>query len=74
MKDDKVYLQNILEGILKLRFILIWKRRVYEVKSYSRCIIRNLEIIGEATKKISQELKNNTKRFPGDKWPVSEMC
>ncbi len=65
MKDDKVYLQNILEGILKIEvYTNSGKEEFMKSSLIQDAVIRNLEIIGEATKKISQELKEQYQEIP----------
>lgn len=66
MKDDKVYLISILESIENIEdFTKGGKEEFLVTKIIQHAVIRNLEIIGEATKKISNELK---KDFPEIPW------
>jgi len=66
MKDDKVYLQNILECILKIEnYTLSGEEDFMRSSLIQDGVIRNLEIIGEATKRISEQSKD---LFPDVPW------
>lgn len=65
MKDDRVYLINILESIEKIQsYTQIGKEDFMKSSITQDAVIRNLEIIGEATKKISDVLRNDYKDIP----------
>ncbi|MFZ3130945.1 MAG: DUF86 domain-containing protein [Desulfosporosinus sp.] len=65
MKDDKVFLQNILESIIKIEiYTSTGKEEFMKSTLIQDAVIRNLEIIGEATKNISQELKIQNSLIP----------
>lgn len=65
MKDDRVYLINILECIEKIQFYTRDGQDEFMKSSLIQdAVIRNLEIIGEATKNISVELRNSYKEIP----------
>ncbi|AFM01664.1 MULTISPECIES: DUF86 domain-containing protein [Desulfitobacterium] len=65
MKDDKVFLHNILESIIKIEtYTNSGKDKFMTSGIIQDAVIRNLEIIGEATKRISQELKEQTPEIP----------
>ena len=65
MKDDRVYLINILECIEKIQFYTrVGKDDFMKSTLIQDAVIRNLEIIGEATKKISEILRNDYKDIP----------
>ena len=62
----KVYLKDILEAINKIEK---YTQNIGEVKFYASdividVVIRNLEIIGEATKKLPQEIKETYPQVP----------
>ncbi|MEW9125058.1 MAG: DUF86 domain-containing protein [Thermotaleaceae bacterium] len=65
MRDDKTYLIHILECITNIED---YTKQGKEEFMYSRLIqdaaIRNLEIIGEATKKITPDLRNSYPLVP----------
>ena len=60
MKDDKIYIEHILQSIDRIEAYLSGK----DHQSFSDdfmtqdAVVRQLEIIGEATKRISKELRN----------------
>lgn len=59
MKDDKVYLINIIECIEKIElYTKLNKEEFMNSSLIQDAVLRNLEIIGEATKKITPELRN----------------
>ena len=65
MKDDKVYFQNILESIIKIEsYTNSGKEEFMKSSLIQDAVIRNLEIIGEATKKISQGIKEQHQEIP----------
>jgi len=62
MKNDKVYISNILDAIdriLEYTNGLTWKQ-FKENNMAQDAVIRNFEIIGEATKNISSKLRKRT--------------
>ena len=65
MKDDKVFLYNILESIIKIEtYTNSGKDEFMTSGIIQDAVIRNLEIIGEATKRVSQGLKEQTNEIP----------
>lgn len=67
MKDDSVYVDHILTTISKIEnFVLGISRDEFEKSVLIQdAVIRNFEIIGEATKKISRDF---TKVHPNVPW------
>jgi uncharacterized protein with HEPN domain len=66
-RDYKVYLEDIVEAIRKIRFFttdLSLKTFSSDVKTFD-AVIRNLEIIGEATKRVPEEIRL---RYPDVEW------
>ena len=57
--DEAQYLMSEAEGLCKEQFLL--------EETVKRAFIRSIEIIGEASKKVSTELKD---RYPQDKIPI----
>ena len=56
MKDDRLYLHHMLERCLRLtRFINPGKETFMESEALQDAVIRNLEVIGEAAKRVSCE-------------------
>jgi len=66
MKDDSVYLDNILAAISKIEgFTLDITQQDFEKSVLIQdAVIRNFEIIGEATKKISKEFTQSHPKVP----------
>ena len=66
MKDDRIYIEHILQSIGRISFYLAGK----DYQSFSDdfltqdAVIRQLEIIGEATKRISKELRAINPNIP----------
>jgi uncharacterized protein with HEPN domain len=66
MKDDKIYIEHILQSIDRIEFYLIGK----DHESFSNdfmvqdAVVRQLEIIGEVTKRISKDLRNKNPQVP----------
>jgi len=66
MKDDSVYLDHILAAISKIEgFTLDITQQDFENSVLIQdAVIRNFEIIGEATKKISKEITQSHPEVP----------
>jgi len=65
MKDDKVYLISILESIENIEdFTKGGEEEFLITKIIQHAVIRNLEVIGEASKKISNELRKDFSEIP----------
>ncbi|AGA68226.1 hypothetical protein Desdi_0698 [Desulfitobacterium dichloroeliminans LMG P-21439] len=65
MKDDKVFLYNILESIIKIETYTNSDKDEFMTSGIIQdAVIRNLEIIGEATKRVSRRLKEQTPEIP----------
>jgi uncharacterized protein with HEPN domain len=68
MKSDSVYLRHIIDSIEKIeRYATVQKESFLVETHWQDAIIRNLEIIGEATKRIGTPLKS---RHPDVPWRV----
>ena len=62
MKDDAVYLKHILDAIDKIESYIVVGREEFAAKSHWQdAVIRQLEVIGEATKRLSADLRG---RYP----------
>lgn len=69
MKDDQVYLNHILEALQKIE-LYVSKISYEEFLSEDLvldAVVRELEIIGEASRKISEEYKNEHPQLPWSK-------
>lgn len=65
MKDDNVYLVHIFECIKSIQeYVITGEKEFFDKKIIQDAVVRNLEIIGEASKKISQEFKLNHTDIP----------
>jgi uncharacterized protein with HEPN domain len=65
MKDDKLYLLNILESIEKIEEYTKEGREAFEKSTMVQdAVIRNFEIMGEAAKKISTGTRESYDQIP----------
>jgi uncharacterized protein with HEPN domain len=65
MRSDPVYLRHILDAIEKIESYVTVGRDVFMSTSHWQdAVIRQLEIIGEATKRLSQELRSRHDEVP----------
>lgn len=65
-KDDIVFLQDILDSIIQIeKYVQNVSETEFENNLEKQdAVIRRLEIIGEAVKGVSQELRNQTPNLP----------
>jgi len=66
-RDYKIYLEDIVEAIRKIRFFttgLSLQAFSSDVKTFD-AVIRNLEIIGEAIKRVPEEIRS---LYPDVEW------
>lgn len=66
MKRDKAYLQHILDGISDIEEFIedVTKDDFFDNKEKQYAVLRALEIIGEATKNLSKELRASYPKIP----------
>ena len=66
MKDDLAYIQHILDCIRKIKEYTsnLSKIEFSDNELVQDAVIRNIEIIGEATKNVSTNLKQNYDEIP----------
>lgn len=65
MKSDLLYLSNIRDCIQRIEsYTIEGKDKFLETPLVQDAVIRNFEIIGEATKRLSLELKNTYPNIP----------
>lgn len=66
MKDDKLYLLHVMESIKKIESYIQEGEEVFMQSTMRQdAVMRNFEIIGEATKRISKDLKQT---YPDVPW------
>lgn len=66
MKQDSVYLRHILDAINKIEsYISVGHEVFFSDSHWQDAVIRQLEIMGEATKRLSQEVRS---RYPDIPW------
>ena len=66
MKKDKAYLKDILDAISDIEVFIgnINEAEFYKNKEKKYAVVRALEIIGEASKNLSKELRAKHKEIP----------
>jgi uncharacterized protein with HEPN domain len=65
LKRDLVYLRHILDAISKIESYVAVGRNVFMATSHWQdAVVRQLEIVGEATKRISDELRSKYPEIP----------
>ena len=66
MKDDRIYLRHILDAIGKIEsYVAIGRDTFMTASHWQDAVIRQLEIIGEATRKLSPHFRS---RYPQVPW------
>ena len=66
MKKDSLYLRHILDGIFKVESYISVGRDVFMTTTHWQdAVVRQLEIIGEAAKRISEESRS---KYPDVPW------
>jgi uncharacterized protein with HEPN domain len=64
-KDDAIYLNDIQEAILRIEdYIKDGRDTFMETPMIQDAVIRNFEIIGEATKNLSEDIKQDNSDIP----------
>jgi len=65
LKEDKTYLEHILDAIAKVEQYTADGRDAFMADDKTQdAVVRNLEIIGEATKRLSEELRYKHSEIP----------
>ncbi len=74
-RGDREFLSEILEAIRRIKAYT--RETTYEAflqdTKTQDAVIRNLEIIGEAVKNLSEEIRQRYRPFPGRVWQVFEI-
>ncbi len=74
MKDDVVYLKHILDAMTKIEsYIAVGREEFVAQSHWQDAVIRQLEIIGEATKRLSADLRVQYPEVPGGESPACAM-
>jgi len=68
MKDDQIYIEHILQSIDRIQSYIAGKDQETFLNDFitQDAVVRQLEIIGEVTKRISKELRKNNSDVPWD--------
>lgn len=75
MKDDRVYLTHILECIQDMEsYIPNGKEDFFNSKIVQDAVIRKLEVIGEATKNISMNVREQHPDVPWREMTGLRVC
>lgn len=65
MKDDRLYLGHIRDAIVRIqRYTQDGRDVFFSQEETQDAVVRNLEIIGEATKKMSESTKSRAPEVP----------
>jgi uncharacterized protein with HEPN domain len=65
VKNDVVYLRHILDAIQKIEsYVSVGHETFITTSHWQDAVIRQLEIIGEATKRLSPELRSRHPQIP----------
>ena len=66
MKDDLFYIENILQSITRIQLYISSKDYETFIEDFivQDAVVRQLEIIGEATKRITKDFRNNNPEIP----------
>jgi uncharacterized protein with HEPN domain len=65
MSRDRVYLQHILDAIAKTEsYVSVGRDAFMSASHWQDAVIRQLEIIGEATKRLSNDLRSQYTDIP----------
>lgn len=66
MKDDSIYIDHILNSINRILDYISGKdREAFEADQLTQdAVVRQLEVIGEATKRVSKELRSKNPDIP----------
>jgi len=65
MKEDRLYITNTLECIERIEsYIAEGRDSFLQSRMVQDAVIRNFEVMGEATKRLSQELRSDNSDIP----------
>jgi uncharacterized protein with HEPN domain len=65
VKQDRVYLTHILDAIMRIKsYVSVGRSEFITTPHWQDAVIRQLEIIGEATKQLSQDVRAENPTVP----------
>ena len=65
MKGDRVYLKHILDAIDRIEsYVSVGRETFLSTSHWQDAVIRQLEIVGEATKRLSHSLRSRYSEVP----------
>jgi len=66
MKDDRIYIEHILHSIERIDKYIAGKNHKSFISDFitQDAVVRQLEIIGEATKRVSDDLRKSNPQVP----------
>lgn len=65
MKGDEIYLRHIVDAIEKIdSYVSVGRETFMHTPHWQDAVIRQLEIIGEATKRLSKKLRSQYDKIP----------
>ena len=65
MTRDTAYLRHILDAVTKIEsYVSVGKEAFFRESHWQDAVVRQLEIIGEATKRLSRELRESQPNVP----------
>jgi uncharacterized protein with HEPN domain len=75
MTSDAVYLRHISSAAVRIaRYVEVGRDRFMAETHWQDAVIRQLEIIGEATKRLSLDLRADHPTYSGGGLPVFATC
>ena len=75
MKDDRVFLRHIRDAIARIESYVSGGREAFLAQTIIQdAVIRNLEVIGEAVKNLSDGLRFGTPKSRGRASPECATC
>lgn len=64
-KNDFVYIEHMLDSILRIDEYVENKELFYSSRLVQDAVIRNLQVMAESSQRLSEDIKNN---FPDIRW------
>ena len=74
MKDDKLYLHNILECMERIERYTAGGHEIFHADEKTQdAVLRNFEVMGEAAKRISEPIRKSSPLVPWRQLPDCEI-